>query len=244
MLVQHEVSLIFGFQLLFSNLVGMTKLDTEKKKLDMLLQISLVMDLVKDTHVKQMFANTNARLYRAFLGIDNFLQSVSECGNPITSADKPWVTLESTWANAYSTWMTDYLNVQGASVRTTASQLSQAVPTSGADTNIPYADFKRTLAEYDLKYTIGAFAFDFGLTWPKDNPLLIARRTAGPACTLSRSASASASGSGSTTATASGSISSPTVSATVTRSISSISTTTQSSNSVVITPPPSLCVPL
>jgi len=65
------------------------------------------MSMVNDRKVFSLFSNTTARIYQAFLGIDNLIVQQAQCNNPFK--DQAGTPMSATWATAYKAWMTDYM---------------------------------------------------------------------------------------------------------------------------------------
>ena len=90
--------------------------------------LAIAMSFVNDAKVFSLFSNTNARIYQAFLGIDQVITHAAACGNSINdAAGKP---MSATWGSAYKAWMTTYIAGQNAMITHTASMYSAAIPTS------------------------------------------------------------------------------------------------------------------
>lgn len=90
--------------------------------------LAVAMSFVNDAKVLSLFSNTNARIYQAFLGIDQIITHAVVCGNSINdAAGNP---MSATWGSAYKAWMTTYIAGQNAMITRTASMYSATIPTS------------------------------------------------------------------------------------------------------------------
>ena len=73
--------------------------------------LAVPMSFVNDAKVLSLFSSTNARIYQAFLAIDQDITHAVACGNSISdAAGEP---MSATWGSAYKAWMTAYVAVAG-----------------------------------------------------------------------------------------------------------------------------------
>ena len=131
--------------------------------------LAVVMSFVNDAKVLSLFSNTNARIYQAFLGIDQVITHAVACGNSIKdAAGKP---MSATWGSAYKAWMTTYIAGQNAMITHTASMYSAAIPTSEP----AYSQF---IDSFNQRYgAASSLTFPVPQIWP-DNALTMQKRDA------------------------------------------------------------------
>ena len=142
--------------------------------------LAVAMSFVNDAKVLSLFSNTNARIYQAFLGIDQVITHAVACGNSINdAAGKP---MSATWGSAYKAWMTTYIAGQNAMITHTASVYSAAIPTSEP----AYSQF---IDSFNQRYrAASSLTFPVPQIWP-DSALTMQKRDAD--CTPAQSTAAS-----------------------------------------------------
>ena len=142
--------------------------------------LAVAMSFVNDAKVLSLFSNTNARIYQAFLGIDQVITHAAACGHSINdAAGKP---MSATWGSAYKAWMTTYIAGQNAMITYTASMYSAAIPTSEP----AYSQF---IDSFNQMYgAASSLTFPVPQIWP-DTALTMQKRDAD--CTPVQSTSAS-----------------------------------------------------
>ena len=146
-----------------------------------LANLAVAMSFVNDAKVLSLFSNTNARIYQAFLGIDQVITHAVACGNSINDvAGKP---MSATWGSAYKAWMTTYVAGQNAMIAHTASMYSAAIPTKEP----AYSQF---IDSFNQRYgAASSLTFPVPQIWP-DSALTMQERDA--ECTPAQPTTASA----------------------------------------------------
>ena len=131
--------------------------------------LAVAMSFVNDAKVLSLFSNTNARIYQAFLGIDQVISHGVACGKSINdAAGKP---MSATWGSAYKAWMTTYIAGQNAMITQTASIYSAAIPTSEP----VYSQF---IDSFNQRYgAASSLTFPVPQIWP-DSALTMQKRDA------------------------------------------------------------------
>lgn len=131
--------------------------------------LGVAMSLVNDAKVLSLFSNTNARIYQAFLGIDDVITHAAACGNSIN--DAAGIPMSATWGSAYKAWMTAFIAGQNALITHTASIYSAAIPTSEP----AYSQF---IDSFNQRYGgAGSLTFPLPQIWP-NSPLAMQKRDA------------------------------------------------------------------
>ena len=131
--------------------------------------LAVAMSFVNDAKVLSLFSNTNARIYQAFLGIDQVVTHAVACGNSIN--DAAGIPMSATWGSAYKAWMTTYIAGQNAMITHTASMYSAAIPTSEP----AYSQF---IDNFNQRYgAASSLTFPVPQIWP-DSALTMQKRDA------------------------------------------------------------------
>lgn len=180
-----------------------------------LANLAVVMSMANNAKVSSLFAATNARIYQAFQGIDNIINT--DCGNLKDHDNKPF---SATWASAYSTWMTDKVASQNQMITASAAAMSAAIPTENVEGGKQQpakviAQQSSFISNFNAAFQVDALTFPAPGNWP-NNPLPIQKRQA---CTLSAPSSnptASATGSATSQGTNIGSMTVGTASPSIT----------------------------
>lgn len=77
-----------------------------------LVDLTVIMEMLNDPDVQNLFENTNSRIYQAFRGIDNL---ISYCHNLCCYfMDHNQVPMQPTWALSYSTWINAKISTQNS----------------------------------------------------------------------------------------------------------------------------------
>lgn len=148
-----------------------------------LANLAVVMSMANNAKIASLFEATNARIYQAFLGIDNVIKV--DCGNMKDHNGRPFST---TWANAYSTWITDKIASQNQLITATAAAMLAAIPTVQAQNGNQYpakviAQQSSFVSNFNTAFQVNALTFPAPGSWPK-SALPIQKRQA---CALSQS---------------------------------------------------------
>lgn len=142
--------------------------------LSLLGNIAVVMSMVQDPKVKNLFEATNTRIYQAFQGIDALLKRKASCNQPITSAGGG-APLSATWAPAYSSWIAKKVSSQNALIVSTASVLGNSLLQYQANNNGAGNKLATAFQSFTRAYVINTMTFDYDLSGLKSAPMIILR---------------------------------------------------------------------
>ena len=147
-----------------------------------LANFAVIMDMANNARISSLFSGTNARIYQAFLGIDNIISN--NCGTLKSSNGQPFAP---TWASAYSTWMTNKVATQNQQITSSISAMSAAIPTAnvvGQDQQQAASISAQStfISNFNAAFQVNALTFPAPGSWPS-NPLPIQKREA---CSLSQ----------------------------------------------------------
>ncbi|PYH89691.1 hypothetical protein BO71DRAFT_389114 [Aspergillus ellipticus CBS 707.79] len=167
--------------------------DAQTSALSIINTMAVVVDMLRDSKIAGLFAATNTRLYKAFLGIDKLMES--ECGAKPQPKDG--------WANAYSSWAEEFVQSQANVVSTRISQQSAKVTsTEVAGVKNVYGN---ALDAFNAAYPTASWKWDTSmlLDWSAKDGYSFAKRgeSSAAVCTPTASSSAAVSHSHSVTPT-------------------------------------------
>lgn len=120
-------------------------------------QIAVIMTLLADPKAVALFLATNARLYDAFLAIDDMLLAQIKAKKPLRGDGG---VLNPTWAMDYQNWMTDRIASQNALIQSKLSALS-ATAASKATAPVDIAALKA----FNQAYNIPDLVFKYQIPW-------------------------------------------------------------------------------
>ncbi|PWY76977.1 hypothetical protein BO70DRAFT_354006 [Aspergillus heteromorphus CBS 117.55] len=171
--------------------------DLQSNALSIMNTMAVVVAMLRDSSIAELFKASNTRIYKAFLGIDN-LQN-TECN----ASPSP----EGGWASAYSSWMEEFVKTQAAAVSSRISSVSaQVSSTEAAGVKNVYG---KALDAFNAAYPTASWEWDSTqlLDWSGGDAVAFAKRggSSVAACTPTASSSAAVSHSHSVTATHTGS---------------------------------------
>ncbi|OJJ78081.1 hypothetical protein ASPBRDRAFT_167552 [Aspergillus brasiliensis CBS 101740] len=192
--------------------------------------LAVVVSMLRDNSVATYFKDTNTRMFKAFLGIDD-LMNQDTCNSNLP---KP----KDGWATAYKSWMNKFMTDQANAVSTRISSVSaQVTSTEAAGVKNSYG---KALDAFNEKYPTASWKWDTNqlLDWSATDGTAFAKRDSSSvaACTPTATPSSSAvkSHSASSKATPSQTGSASTASETASHTVKS--TVTSSSQKATITP--------
>lgn len=140
--------------------------------LEALASITVVMILLNKPRIKQLFHNTNDRVYKAFAGIDEIINEAADpCNGPPPYRDHYSQPMKATWASAYKAWITNRIAIQNAYVASTAATYSSQVPTTPSS-NVPVEDhslipgWSTWMSNWNQNYGLHVLTFPSISTWP------------------------------------------------------------------------------
>ena len=140
--------------------------------------LAVIFAMVNDPRIVKLFSDTNARLYSAFLGIDDIVKGESGCGGPVRGANGQ--ELQATWADAYKKYVTDKITSNNDLITKSASSLSASVITDVNDLKKPkdagsVKNWATYMQQFNAQYDVNSFTFPTPDDWP-DNAMQIQKR--------------------------------------------------------------------
>lgn len=140
--------------------------------LEALASITVVMILLNKPRIKQLFHNTNDRIYKAFAGIDEIINEAADpCNGLPPYRDHNSQPMKATWASAYKAWITNKIVIQNAYVASTAAIYSSQFATTPSP-NVPVEDhslvpgWSTWMSNWNQNYGLHVLTFPSISTWP------------------------------------------------------------------------------
>ncbi|PYI02906.1 hypothetical protein BO78DRAFT_472295 [Aspergillus sclerotiicarbonarius CBS 121057] len=174
------------------SLTGLPTPDTgntlQSSALSIMNTMAVVVAMLRDSSIATYFKNSNTRIYKAFIGIDNLMASQRQC-----NADLELPQPNGGWASAYSSWMEEFVQTQADAVSTRISSVSGLVTSTEAAgvKNI----YGQALDAFNEKYPTASWKWENSqlLDWSANDGTAFAKRESSAAvCTPTSTPSSSA----------------------------------------------------